>query len=120
MTDHLLGFIGLMRKAGKIETGDMAAVSSIKENKAKVAVAVSDAGQNIKKKIERIACEQQIPFVLLDSTNLELSHYIGKDNTSVFTITDPNFAKAFLAKTGSMAQQPNDTERNTHKKEDNT
>ena len=94
MNNDLKGILGLCRRAGKMSLGHDAAVTSIKQRKAFLAITCSDASDRLKKEIAE-ECgfdSRKTKFLVADFTMQDLGLVIGK-KTGVFTIDEENFAK---------------------------
>lgn len=98
MTDESTKFFGLIRRAGKLEVGDMAVTSALQSRKVKAVLMASDSGGSTKKKIESVSSEDHIPVVITPWGKKVFSHAIGRDNVAVVGITDLGFAAAMLQK----------------------
>lgn len=98
MTEESTKFFGLIRRAGKLEVGDMAVTSALHNRKAKAVLMASDSGGNTIKKIESVSSEHHIPVVITPWKKEVFSHAIGRDNVAVVGITDLGFAAAMLQK----------------------
>lgn len=94
MNNDLKGILGLCRRAGKMSLGHDAAVTSIKQRKAFLAITCSDASDRLKKEIAE-ECgfdSRKTKFLVADFTMQDLGLVIGK-KAGVFTIDEENFAK---------------------------
>lgn len=100
MREKALNLLGLMRKAGKIELGEMNVGAAVKERRAKLILLTPDAGANARDRAERFARSHEIPFVELPFMKEELSKGVGKANTVMAAVTDSGFAKAFITDLG--------------------
>ena len=94
MNNDLKGILGLCRRAGKMSLGHDAAVTSIKQRKAFIAVTCFDASDRLKKEIadECGFDSRKTKFIIADFTMEDIGFVIGK-KTGVFTVDDENFAK---------------------------
>lgn len=98
MTDESTKFFGLIRRAGKLEVGDMAVTSALQNHKVKAVLMASDSGGNTKKRIESISSDAHVPVVVTPWEKSLFSHSIGRDNVAVVGITDLGFAAAMMQK----------------------
>jgi ribosomal protein L7Ae-like RNA K-turn-binding protein len=96
MNEKALGLLGLMRKAGMIELGEMNVGAAVHERRAKLLILASDAGENAKKRAEGFAGGHNVPLAALELSKDELSGCLGKANTVMAAITDFGFALSFL------------------------
>ena len=94
MNNDLKGVLGLCRRAGKMSLGHDAAVTSIKQRKAFIAVTCFDASDRLKKEIadECGFDSRKTKFIIADFTMEDIGFVIGK-KAGVFTVDDENFAK---------------------------
>lgn len=98
MTDEATGFFGLIRRAGKLEVGDMAVSSAMQNNKIKTILMAADTGGSTRKKMELLSAKKQVPLVITPWDKNAFSHAIGRDNVAVVGITDLGFAITMLRK----------------------
>ena len=80
MNNDLKGILGLCRRAGKMSLGHDAAVTSIKQRKAFLAITCSDASDRLKKEIadECGFDSRKTKFLTADFTMQDLGLVIGK------------------------------------------
>ena len=100
MREKALSLLGLMRKAGKIELGEMNVGAAVRERRARLILLAPDAGANARDRAESFARSRGIPLVELPFTKEELSRGVGKANTVLAAVTDTGFAKAFITDLG--------------------
>ncbi len=97
MNDNVLGFLGLIRRAGKLTIGCDPVVSSMSEGKAKLVVMAEDISENTKKTILKNADIYNVHTLIADCKKDELSFAVGKI-AAVVSIDDPNFANSLKKK----------------------
>lgn len=101
MTDNTMRFLGLIRRAGKLEIGDMAVVSSLKDETAEVILMASDSGANTVRKMRELAEKHERSLVMTPWDKRQLSHAIGRDNVTVAAVTDQGMAVSLIGKLAS-------------------
>lgn len=94
LDNNLKGILGLCRRADKMSLGHDASVTAIKQRKAFLAVACSNASERLKREIadECAFEERNIKYTEANFTTDELSLAVGK-KVGVFTVDDINFAE---------------------------
>ena len=90
-----LSFLGLARKAGRVEIGEEYIAMAARAGKAKLIATASDAGKNTLTRAENAA---RCPIAALPFTGEELGAALGKGAVSALAITDIHFAHAFAEK----------------------
>ena len=93
INDNLNGLLGLCRRANKIAIGHDAAITSIKQRKAFLAITCMDASDRLKKEIadECNFNNRNTKYVEAQFTMSELGLAIGK-KAGVISIDDEGFA----------------------------
>ena len=107
--DRALELLGLMRKAGKLELGEMNVGAAVRERRAKLLLLAPDAGANARDRAESFSAGHRVPLVELPFTKDTLSAALGKANTVMAAVTDAGFAKALkkcLDGNDAAARQP--------------
>lgn len=89
--NKLLSFLGLAVRARKVVLGEHAVLDQIKHNQGTVLFLASDAGQNIKDKINNKAKTYDCT-VITQFTKDELSHAMGKKHRALVLIADKGFS----------------------------
>ncbi len=98
MSDPLLSFLGLTRRAGKLSCGHDAAIDAIVQNRAKLCFCASDASERLQREL-RHACTyggKAIEIRALPYDMKLLSHAIGT-KAAVITIDEEGFANKLRA-----------------------
>ena len=101
MTEDTIRFLGLIRRAGKLEIGDMAVAAAVKSHKAKLVLLTNDAGGGITKKIHQITTECHVPCMSIPLGKDEFSNAIGRDNVAVAAVNDLGFSTSLTEKIAS-------------------
>lgn len=96
MTDRALGYLGLMRRAGKLEVGETATGEAVKAGKARIVCVACDASDNAVRRAQGYLNGRRALYVPLPYTKDELSHALGKSGCSMAACTDFGLASALL------------------------
>lgn len=97
MQNNMFSFLGLIKKAGKLTSGDEAVEIDIKKGRCKLLIIAKDSSENTRKKFESLACKHNINYVKIGNKT-DLGSQIGKGQTAVISIKDLQFACAFMEK----------------------
>ena len=95
---NLLTFLGLIRRAGRLETGMDRALEAISADKARLICISSDISANSRKKITSAAQTFGIGVAALPCTTEEFGTAVGVGGTAIAAVCDRGFAKALLEK----------------------
>lgn len=98
MTDKkkILGFLGLIKRAGKLVSGTDSVIGALDNGTAKLLITTTDLSQNtVSKILDRISYE--IPMYRF-ATMEEIGHAIASPPRGVVAVTDEGFAAALDAK----------------------
>ena len=93
-TDKAANYLGLMRKAGRIELGEHDAGAAARAGKACLLLLAQDASDNARKRAEGFAHAAQAPLLRLPYTKQALSDRLGKTGCAIAAVTDPGLAQA--------------------------
>lgn len=91
-------FLGLAKKAGKIESGDESVAIAARAGKAKLILTASDAGRSTVARAASSGETAGCPVVATAYTKGELGGALGRDTVGVAAVTDIGFASAFIHK----------------------
>ena len=94
METDVLRFLGLIRRAGKLSTGEEGTRQAVRARKAKMILIASDASPNARKRAEEFASRVQIPLVMLDAEKESLAKALGIAGGAMMAVCDDGFAKA--------------------------
>ncbi len=83
--------LGLAQRAGKVQSGEAAAETVIKKNKAKLVIVAKDASENTKRNFTTMAYSRRARLIEAGE-KLLLGTALGRSPRSVVVITDDNFA----------------------------
>lgn len=97
MQNNMLSFLGLIKKAGKLSSGDDAVEIDIKKGRCKLLIIAEDSSENTIEKFKRLARKHNINYVNI-GRKTDLGSQIGKGQTAVICIKDAQFAKTFIKK----------------------
>ncbi len=102
-------FLGLARRAGRLEYGEDTCGMAARAGKAKVILTASDAGHTAVTRAGNFAAAAKCPHVPLPYSKSELGAALGRESVGVAALTDIGFAAAFLeklsAETGGYAAE---------------
>ena len=100
MTEQVLGFLGLMRRAGALAVGAEDAFDAARENKARVLLMAGDVAKNTVSAMHNAAAQKEagIPLVKLDCTKRELGSALGVRECAALAVLDTGFALALCKK----------------------
>ena len=100
MSEQVLGFLGLMRRAGALAVGAEDAFDAARENKARVLLMAGDVAKNTVSAMHNAAAQKEagIPLVKLDCTKKELGAALGVKECAALAVLDTGFALALCQK----------------------
>ena len=99
--DRVLSMLGLAAKAGKIESGEFSTEKAVKEGRAYLVVAASDASDNTKKKFSDM-CNYYHVTMKVFSDKVSLGNACGKEFRASLAVTDEGLAKAVVKQIDSL------------------
>ena len=91
-----LNFLGMARKAGKLEIGEEFTGAAVRLKKARVIILASDASENARRRAENFSKAGNVPLIELKYTKAELGRALDKASPAMAAITDIGFAAAFV------------------------
>lgn len=95
MTDRLLSFLGICRRAGALAIGHDAVKDAVRTSKAKIVLLTSDASQRFEKEFSNL--NENIRLIRLSRSMDDVGAYIGK-KAGALAVTDENMASAVIKK----------------------
>lgn len=98
MNGNTLNFLGLMKKAGVLGSGEQAVTGDIKSGKAVLVMEAEDISANSRKRVESLAEYNGIEYITLPYTKDELADALGAGLCSMLSCRDRGFASAFRKK----------------------
>lgn len=97
--NNILTFLGLIRRAGRLEYGMERVISSVGIGHARLVVISRDISANTLKKLTRSIEGSGVRILTIPFTTEEIGAAVGAGNSAVLAICDRGFAKALLEKT---------------------
>ena len=91
LNNKLSGYLGFAAKAGRLQTGYNTCLSLIEKRRVRLLIVAEDSSMNTVKKMSQ-KCRTNRTDVRVFGTKKELSGITGRSESSVFAITDSNFA----------------------------
>jgi len=98
LNDRILNFLGLCKKAGKLEIGEESAGVAQRQGKAKLILVASDASPSTLRKAQNYAEWGGVPLLILPYDKDTLGEMLGKRVCAVLAVTDKGFSKAIQEK----------------------
>lgn len=95
--DKTLSFLGLAKKAGKVESGSFCVEKAVKSGKSYLVLLAQDASSNTKKDIENMCAYYKVPCITYGNKE-SLGAAIGLENRVCIALTDEGFAKGVISK----------------------
>lgn len=93
--DKAAQYLGIMRKAGKLEIGEADAGVAVKAGKAKLLFLAQDASDNARRRAETFVYGRSTPLTRLPYTKEAISGWVGKSGCAMAAVTDLGLAAAF-------------------------
>ncbi len=100
-----LRFIGLMRRAGKLGTGEEGTRQAVRSRKAKLILLARDASDNAAKRAEEFSVQAGVPLVRLRDEKKAISKALGIAGGSMLAVCDEGFARALLERLRKTADE---------------
>lgn len=92
MNNKIFGFLGLAKRAGKVDTGEQRVRDRIKSGNAFLVILAEDASENTRKKITDMCNFRDIELIVL-SDRYTLGSCVGKEFAVVLSVSDKGFAE---------------------------
>ena len=93
-----LSFLGLAKRAGKIELGAESVQEAVLKKKAVLILSAADASANSVKQAKRLAENANIEYMVLPYEKADLGEMLGRGLPGMAAVTDLGFASAFAEK----------------------
>lgn len=106
VNDKLLNFLGLCRRAGKLNIGSDLVLEDIYKNQSKLIIMAQDISKNTEKKILLNCHKKSIKSVKLNRSKDELSYSLGKFCV-VVSVVDQGFATKLIELINQENQEEN-------------
>ena len=87
--------LGIGKKAGLLVLGETACMQSIKRKKSNLVILSSDASKNTKDRIINLCDKNNVKYCIVGEKQ-ELGYALGKELSSIISITDLKFSKVIL------------------------
>ena len=91
-----LRYLGLARRAGRLEIGEDGTLASINSGRAKAVFLAEDAAENSRRRTARLADEHHIPCRVLPVSKEALGGALGRDVVALVAVCDEGLARAAL------------------------
>lgn len=98
---RVLSLLSLCMKAGKLQTGETQAEKLLRNGMAALLIIAGDASDNTQKKFTNKCFYYKKPILIFGGRE-ELSNSVGKQNRTVYTVTDESFAERLQALIGEV------------------
>ncbi len=92
---RIFSMLSLCMKAGKLTTGETAAEIALRNGTAQLIIIASDASENTRKKFINKSFYYKKPARVYGDRQ-RLSQSVGKNNRTVFAVTEEHFAKRLV------------------------
>ena len=89
-----LGYLGLARKAGRLEIGEDGTCGSIRSKKASAVFLASDAAENSCRRAKTLAAAHGIPCFRVPASKTELGPALGREVVAMLAVCDKGLALA--------------------------
>ena len=93
-----LNFLGLIKKAGKLEIGTEGVETAAGAGKARLILSAADASPNSLKQAKRIAGLGKTEHIILPYEKAEIGSIVGRGLPGLLAVTDEGFASALAEK----------------------
>ncbi len=101
---NALRLLGLMRRAGKLGTGEAGTRQSVRSGEARLILLASDASRNAVKRAEGFARAAGVPLLRLDADQTMLCAAAGVSGGVIFSVCEDGFADVFRKKLHSGSE----------------
>ena len=93
-----LGFLGLMRRAGKLAAGEEGVRQAVRAGKAKLILLASDASSNAQKRAKDFSDRVRVPLLVMLEDKATLGNAAGVAGGVMFAVCDEGFAASLQKK----------------------
>ena len=97
MTDNILSFISIARKAGKVNTGEFLTEKDIKSGHSHLVIFAEDISENAFDKISSMCKAKNVPFRVYGNKE-SLGRATGKNFAACLSFQNKGFAESLLKK----------------------
>ncbi|MEG1633705.1 MAG: hypothetical protein RR314_06590 [Oscillospiraceae bacterium] len=102
ITDKAKNYLGMMRKAGRLDIGETNTVAAVQGGKARLVLLASDAAPNAVSRAQGCLTGHRALLIPLPYSKEELSLLLGKGGCSMAAVTDIGLASAFMDALGEQ------------------
>ncbi|MBQ1389266.1 MAG: ribosomal L7Ae/L30e/S12e/Gadd45 family protein [Clostridia bacterium] len=102
--DEIMGFLGILRRAGKITVGTDPVCDSVAKGKAKLVLMTNTVSDNTKKVILKTVKAYSMPAYIINYSRDDVSYAIGK-LAVVLSINDEKAALSLKSKLGDDMEE---------------
>ena len=102
MSDHILHFLGLARRAGSLAIGEEPVGAAARAKDARLLMLASDAAANTVRRAKHFADAGACIDITLPYTKDELGSAVGRTSCAMLALTDVGFADALLKKLAAL------------------
>ena len=110
---NALGYLGIARMSGNLETGEENAKALVKAGKARLLLVASDSSDAAKRRADGYVFGFSTPLIEVPYTKAEISQAVGKPGCSMAAIRDlglaDSFVKALAAEYGDRFKELSET-----------
>jgi ribosomal protein L7Ae-like RNA K-turn-binding protein len=96
-----LSMLSIAAKAGKVKSGSLAVLNSIRDGEAVFVMITEDASENTKKKFSDKCKYYEVPYMTVPIDCESIGRLIGKESRNVLAITDQGLADSIRKKINS-------------------
>ena len=96
--NKILNWIGLAKKAGKLEVGEEPTGAAARAHAARLIITASDAAENTQRRARHFAEAGNTTVLPIPFTKEELGGLVGRSSCAMFAITDIGFAAGLAGK----------------------
>jgi ribosomal protein L7Ae-like RNA K-turn-binding protein len=106
--DKVLGYLGLARRGGLLETGEESVGIAVRAGKAKLLLLASDASENAQARAEGFVRGRKTLLLKSPCKKEEISHAVGKTGCSMVAITDLGLATSIVGALAALEPETYD------------
>ena len=94
-------FLGIAKKAGKLEIGEESCGVAARDKKARVILTASDSSDNARRRADYFSTVSAAPHIGIPYTKEQLGREIGRGTPGMLAVTDIGIAASFVSKLAS-------------------
>lgn len=96
--DSIGSFLGLIKKAGKLDVGEEPVGAACRSRKSFLVITASDAAQNSIRRATHFAQAAQVPVLAVSFNKADLGQILGRPPCAMISINEIGFAAALVKK----------------------